>query len=92
MIWRIATIILMKKQFGRGLQGVKISYMHNPKKLLRREDFVLNKKHSIVATKSPDAWNYYILYFLLCRGVNTIAFNYVYENMVWQACEKGDTS
>ena len=29
----------------------------------------------IDATKSPDAWNYYILYFLLCRGVNTIAVN-----------------
>jgi len=41
MIGRIATAIVIKKPFHRGPQGVKISYMHNPKKLLRREDFVL---------------------------------------------------
>jgi len=47
----------------------------------------------IVATKSSDAWNYIEkLYFLMPRGVNTIAFNSVCENMGWRACEKGETS
>jgi len=57
--------------------------MHNPKKLLRSEDLFSNKKYRIVATKSSDAWNY-IEYIILPdpRGVNTIAFNSVCENMV----------
>jgi len=67
--------------------------MRNPKKLLHREDLFSNKMQRIVATKSSDAWNYIEkLYFLMPRGVNTIAFNSVCENMGWRACEKGETS
>jgi len=57
--------------------------MHKPKKLLRRGRFVFTNKNteSLQPNLPMPVTILNILYFLMPRGVNTIAINSVCENM-----------